>query len=101
MSRRPDRSSRSCRALSALSTSTADLRQDAKERLDRSRIERLAGFLLDQRGGRFDRHRLVIRPVRRQRVEVVDEAQNPRAERDLLALEPARIAAAVPALVMV
>ena len=49
---------------------------------------------------RFDGHRLVVRPVRRQRVEVVDEAENPRAERDVFSLEAGRIAAAVPALVV-
>ena len=43
----------------------------------------------------------MVRAVRRQRVEVVDEEQDPRAERDVLSLEPARIAAAVPPLVMI
>ena len=40
------------------------------------------------------------RPLRRQRVEVIDDRQDARAERDLLALETGRIALAVPALVV-
>ena len=79
----------------------ADLWQHADECLDGSRVERLARLLLDQRDGRFERHRLVVRAVRRQRVEVVDEEQDSRAERDVLSLEPARIAASIPPLVMI
>ena len=32
--------------------------------------------------------RLVVRPIRRQRVEVVDDAENAGAKRDLVLLEP-------------
>ena len=45
-------------------------------------------------------HRLVVRPLRHQRVEVVDDRQDARAERDLVALEARRVALAVPALVV-
>ena len=44
--------------------------------------------------------RLAVRPVVRDRVERVRDGEDPRAERDLLADEPVRIAAAVPALVV-
>ena len=47
-----------------------------------------------------DGHRLVVRPLRHQRVEVVDDREDARAERDLLALQARRIALAVPALVV-
>ena len=46
------------------------------------------------------RHRLVVRAVRGERVEVVDHRQDARAERNLLALQALRIALAVPALVV-
>ncbi len=42
----------------------------------------------------------MIRPLRHQRVEVVDDRQDARAERDLFTLQPGGIALAVPALVM-
>jgi hypothetical protein len=37
---------------------------------------------------RVEAHRLVIRALRHQRVEVVDHREDARAERDLVALEP-------------
>ncbi len=43
---------------------------------------------------------LVVRPVGRQRIEIVDDAEDARAERDLVLLQAGRIAAAVPALVV-
>ena len=46
------------------------------------------------------RQRLVERAVRAERVEVVHRGENARAERDRLARQSARIALAVPALVM-
>ena len=55
---------------------------------------------LEQADGGVEAHRLVVRPLRHQRVEVVDDRQDARAERDLFALQPGRIALAVPALVM-
>jgi hypothetical protein len=79
----------------------ANLRQDLNERLDASRIERFAGFLLDQRNGRLERHRLVIRAIRGQRVEVVDEKQNPRAERNVVTLQAARVSTSIPPLVVI
>ena len=42
----------------------------------------------------------MIRPLRHQRVEVVDDRQDARAERDLFTLQSGRVALAVPALVM-
>ena len=50
---------------------------------DDMRVERLARFLLQQRDRAVDRHRLVVRPLRCQRVEVVDDGQDARAERDV------------------
>ena len=78
----------------------AHARQDPKEPLDRARVERLAGFLLDQRDGRIDGHRLVVWTRRGQRAEVIDEAEDPGAQGDVFAFQAGRIAAAVPALVV-
>ena len=64
------------------------------------RVESLARFLPQQADGGVEAHRLVIRPLRHQRVEVVDDREDARAERNLLALESRRVALAVPALVM-
>ena len=63
-------------------------------------IEGAAGFLLKQRERRFGSHRLVVRPVGRERVVVVDDRQDARAERNLFALQSLRIALAVPAFVV-
>ena len=70
------------------------------EHLHDRRIERAAGFLLQQRERRFRRHRLVIRTIGRQRVVVVDDREDARPERNLFALQPLRIALAVPAFVV-
>ena len=70
------------------------------ERRDDARVERLAAFLPQQADGRVEAHRLVIRPLGHQRVEVVHHRQDARAERNLLALRAGRIALAVPALVV-
>ncbi len=64
------------------------------------RIERFAGFLTEQPDGAFVAHRLVIRPLRRERVEVIDDRENARAGRDFVALHAGRVALAVPALVV-
>ena len=64
------------------------------------RIERLAGFLAQQPDRAFVAHRLVIRPLRRQRVEVVDDRKDARAGGDFVALHAGRVALAVPALVV-
>ena len=66
----------------------ADVGQDPQERRHGVGVERLAGLLLDLRGRRFDGHRLVIGPVRGERVEVVDQADDARAERNVLPLQP-------------
>ena len=70
------------------------------ERLHDARVERLAALLPQQADRGVEAHRLVIRPLRHQRVEVVDDREDARAERDLVALQPGRIALAVPALVV-
>ena len=68
---------------------------------DALEVEPLARFLLQQAERRVEAHRLVVRPLGHQRVEVVDHRQDARPERDLFALEPRRVALAVPALVVV
>ena len=64
------------------------------------RVEPLARFLLQQADRGVEAHRLVIRALRHQRVEIVDDRQDACAERDVLALQPGGIPLAVPALVM-
>ena len=54
--------------------------------VDDRRVEPLARFLLQQADRGVEAHRLVVRPLRHQRVEVVDDRQDARAERDVLAL---------------
>ena len=85
----------SWRAASAASAGSC-----AKKVCDHARIERLAGFLLEQRQRRLVLHRPVIGTVGGERVEVVDHREDARAERDLVALQPLRIALAVPAFVV-
>ena len=63
-------------------------------------VERLAAFLPQQADRGVEAHRLVVRPLRHERVEVVDDRQNARAERDVFGLEPRRIPFAVPPFVM-
>ena len=63
-------------------------------------IERAAGFLLQQQQRGLVRHRLVVRAIRRERVEVVHDRQDAGAERDVIALQPLRIALAIPSLVV-
>ena len=75
-------------------------RQQRDEGLDDRRVEALARLLLEQRDRGVVRHRLVVRPLRHQGVEVVDDRQDAGAERNRFAPEPARIALAVPPLVM-
>ena len=55
---------------------------------------------MQQPDRRVESHRLVVRALGHQRVEVVDDRQDARAERDLVGLEPGRVALAVPALVV-
>ena len=64
-------------------------RQFRREERDDLGIEPLAGFLLQQVDRGIGRHGLVVRPLRHQRVEVVDDRENARAQWDFLALESA------------
>ena len=77
-----------------------ELGEHAQERFDDMRVERLARFLLEQRDRAFDRHRLVIRPLGGQRVEVVNDRQDARAERDVVFRAIPLDTAAVPSLVV-
>ena len=58
------------------------------------------GLVLQQADGALVRQRLVIRPLGRHGVVVVDDRQDARADRDRFAREALRIALAVPALVV-
>ncbi len=64
------------------------------------RIERAARFVLQQPDRALVAERLVIRPLGRHRVVVVDDRQDARADRNVVARQPLRIALAVPPLVM-
>ena len=55
---------------------------------------------LEQADRGVEAHRLVVRPLGHQRVEVIDHRQNARAERNLLAFQARRITLAVPSLVV-
>ena len=70
------------------------------EHLDDGRVEGASGFLLQERDRGIVRHRLVIRTIGCERVEVVDDREDTGAQRDLVALEALRITLAVPALVV-
>ena len=70
------------------------------ERPDDARIERLPAFLMEQADRGIEAHRLVIRPFRHQGVKIVDHRKDPRAERDLVALEAAGVSLTVPPFVM-
>ena len=87
-------------ACSSVAASRCSAGSSSMNFVDDGRIERLARFLLQQADRGVEAHRLVIRPLGHQRVEVVDDRQDARAERNLLALQARRIALAVPALVM-
>ena len=64
------------------------------------RIERASGFVPQQADRAVVAERLVIRPLGRHRVVVVDDRQDARADRNVLAGQPLRIALAVPPLVV-
>ena len=70
------------------------------EGLHDARVERLVRFLPQQAHRRLEAHRLVVRPLRHQRVEVVHDGEDARAERNLVGLEAGRVALAVEALVV-
>ena len=87
-------------AASIARSSLLEHRQNADEGLDQRRIE--AGARL----GAQDVERLVaalrqtVRPIGHQRAESIDDRDDARAERNLLAAQRRRIAGAVPALVV-
>ena len=64
------------------------------------RIERVARFLPEQPDRTFVAHRFVIRPLRRERVEVVDDREDARAGGNFIPLHAGRVALAVPSLVV-
>ena len=68
---------------------------DGEERLDHLRVELPAAPARDLLAGGIDAQRGPVGPVRGHRVEGVHDGEDPRPERDLLALQPARIARAV------
>ncbi len=58
-------------------------------------VHAAAALAQDLQSGRL-RHSAAIRPIRGERVEAVDNRQNPRADRDVLAGDAARVAACRP-----
>src|SRR5690625_125713 len=68
--------------------------------LDELRFELGAGTLTQLRDGIIQRVRHSVGSVARERLEHVDDGQYAASQRDLGALEPGRVAAAVPALVV-
>ena len=76
------------------------LRQHVDEDADHRWIERRRRLALDRCHRLRVTDRGVIRTIARQRVEVVDDGQDARAERDLVALQTARVAFSVPPLVV-
>ena len=75
-------------------------RRHLDEHLHDLRIERAARFLLEQRHGGLWGHRLVVWPIRGQRIVVVDHRKDSRPQRNLLALDSLRVSLAVPAFVV-
>src|SRR5205807_4540612 len=75
------------------------LAYDCEQRVDHVRVEVRPAAPHELRLRLLERQRLPVRPVGRHRVEGVAAADDARAERDVLAGEPVRIAAAVPSLV--
>ena len=73
---------------------------DLDEGGDHARVVHAAAALAQDLQGRRLRHAAAIRTIRRERVEAVDDRQDPRADRDVLAADAARVAGAVPVLVM-
>ena len=70
------------------------------EPLHDPRVERLAALLPEQPDRGVEAHGLVVRTLRHQRVEIVDDRQDAGAEGNLLGLEPGGVALAVPAFVV-
>src|SRR5688572_9958107 len=57
------------------------------ELVDNDRIERLSRLLAQECNRGFEAHRLVIRPLRHEGIEIVDDRQNPRAKRNILSFQ--------------
>ena len=76
------------------------LRHQRDEGADDARVERAAGLVLERGERDRFRHGAAIRAIAREGVVVVDDADDPRAERDVLADQAVGIAGAVPALVV-
>ena len=74
---------------------------DGREALHELGIELAAGVGRELRDDAVERPSQPIRPVVDHRVERIDEADDARPDRDLLALQPIRIARPVPAFVVV
>ena len=78
-----------------------DAHHDGRKQLDEVGVELAAGLGADLRDRVLDRSALAVRPVVDDRVERVDQPDDAGPDRDRVALEPVRVASAVPALVMV
>ena len=76
------------------------LRKKLDEGFHQPGVERAAGLMPQEADRARMTERLVIRPLRRHRVVVVDDRQNSRANRDSLPGQPLRVTLAVPSLVM-
>ena len=79
---------------------TEDFRQGAPESVDQRRVEMLAGLLVEVLQGFLDRYCVLVRADRNERIEDIGDGNNPSFERDVLAFELLRIAAAVPLFVV-
>jgi hypothetical protein len=77
-----------------------DLGVDRLEGRDHDGIEVRASMPLDLFERTLDRPGILVRARMRQRVEDVDDRDDPPGERDLVACQSLELAAAVPALVM-
>ena len=78
----------------------AQHRQVFHESLDETRIERFTRFLPQQTDRALVAHRLVIGALGGERVEVVDDGEDPRAGGNFFALHAGRIALAIPTFVV-
>ena len=75
-------------------------RQVLDEQVHQVRVEGQTGLGLQRRQCVLGRERAMLRPLRGQRVEVIHHREDARAKRNLIALEPGRIALAIPSLVV-
>lgn len=77
------------------------VREHGEKRLKHLRVERLASFPTEHVDRIFNADRLVVRSLRHERIEVIDDREDAGTDRYLLALQTSRIARAVPPLVVV